>query len=125
MESNPSRTSSTVPTADAGPSSTDISHEHIPDEIAKSLPTRNTALTELQFLDQLFIWATNARDHPEEFFTEAGLSEIDPPAQKVPDEADPYGVRAQEDLDSFRELLDWAENMVEQDRVKRSRKLGC
>lgn len=114
-------TSSTVPTADAGLFGTEISHEHVPDEIAESRPPGDTALTELEFLDQLFNWATNMRNHPEAFFTEAELSEIEPPTEKVPDEVspyiDPYGVRAQEDLDVFRKLLYWAETWS--DKMKR------
>lgn len=90
-------------------------------------------------LDQLFLWSTNVRDHPE-FFTEAEISEIDPPAEidsrteidapaeidpsaeKLHDETDsytdPFGVRVQDDLDFFCELLDWAENRVEDEENK-------
>jgi hypothetical protein len=109
------QTSSGAPTADAGISGKGVPHENVPNRIARSRLPRGTALTELEFLDQLFLWATNMRDNPEAFFTGAELSEIDPPAEKVPDEVDPYEARAQEDLDFSRELLDWAENIVGQD----------
>jgi hypothetical protein len=91
---------SAASTADAGPSRKDVPHEHAPDGTAENRPPGDTALTELEFLDQLFLWAIKMRDHPEAFFTEAGLSEIDPP-NEADHFTDPYGVRAQEDIELF------------------------